>query len=156
MAESFFSGALNRLLQIVARFAPGATTFRVQCHRLRGVSIGCNVWIGYDCILETSQPNLILIGNTVALRMRDTIIGHFKETKGVTIEDDVFIGPCVTILPGVKIGKGAVVIAGSIVTQSVAEMTVVQGNPAKAIARCGLPLSSGITLKKFASKLRKI
>ena len=49
----------------------------------------------------------------------------------IVIEDDVWIGTGSIILPGVKIGKGAVVAAGSVVTKDVEAFTVVAGNPAK-------------------------
>ena len=49
----------------------------------------------------------------------------------VTIEDYAFIGPRVIILPGVKIGKGAVVAAGAVVTKDVKDYALVVGNPAK-------------------------
>lgn len=53
--------------------------------------------------------------------------------KPVVVEDDVWIGARVIILPGVHIGKGAIIAAGSVVTKDVATMTVVGGNPAKLI-----------------------
>lgn len=51
----------------------------------------------------------------------------------VTIEDDVFIGPQVTILKGVRIGRGAFVEAGSVVTRDVPAGARVMGNPARPI-----------------------
>ena len=54
-------------------------------------------------------------------------------TEAIEIEDYVFIGPRVTILPGVKIGKGAVVAAGAVVTKSVQPFEIVGGVPAKVI-----------------------
>jgi acetyltransferase-like isoleucine patch superfamily enzyme len=51
----------------------------------------------------------------------------------VIIEYDVWIGASATILPGVKIGKGAIIGAGAIVTKNVEPYTVVAGIPAKAI-----------------------
>jgi maltose O-acetyltransferase len=60
---------------------------------------------------------------------------HFGAiTAPVTIEDYVFIGPRAIILPGVTIGRGAVVAAGAVVTKNVAPGTVVGGIPAKPIA----------------------
>jgi acetyltransferase-like isoleucine patch superfamily enzyme len=52
---------------------------------------------------------------------------------GVTIEDDVWIGVNATILPGVRVGRGAVVAAGSVVTQDVPEFAIVGGVPAKVL-----------------------
>ena len=51
-------------------------------------------------------------------------------SKKVTIGDYVWIGARTTILPGVKIGNGAVIGAGSVVTRDVPEMAVAEGNPA--------------------------
>ena len=49
----------------------------------------------------------------------------------VTIGNDVWIGGHSTILPGVTIGDGAVIAAGSVVTKDVAPRTLVGGNPAR-------------------------
>jgi len=51
----------------------------------------------------------------------------------VIIEDDVWIGPNAAILKGVRIGAGAFIEAGSLVTRDVAPRTRVMGNPAKVI-----------------------
>jgi acetyltransferase-like isoleucine patch superfamily enzyme len=85
--------------------------------------------------------------------MRVTVIAHFRETQGVTIEADAFIGPGALILPNVVIGRGAVVTAGSVVTKSVPPMIMVQGNPAVAIAKCGVPLTPEVSLKAFSRRL---
>lgn len=53
--------------------------------------------------------------------------------KPVVIADDVWIGAHSIILPGVRIGKGAIIGAGSVVTKSVKPYTIVAGNPAKEI-----------------------
>jgi serine acetyltransferase len=154
--EKLLSGVWNRVCQHLARILPGARTLRVSLHRWRGVKIGKGVWIGYDVILDTSRPHLIVIEDGASLSMRVTVIAHFRETQGVKVEQDAFVGPGVIILPNVTIGRGAVVTAGSVVTQSVPPMTVVQGNPAVPIANCGIPLSSEVTLKEFSRRLRPL
>jgi len=53
--------------------------------------------------------------------------------KGIQIENDVWVGANVTILDGVKIGRGAVIGAGSVVTKSIMSFAVVTGNPAEVI-----------------------
>jgi acetyltransferase-like isoleucine patch superfamily enzyme len=156
VAENAFTGLKNRLLQHLARSAPGATSVRVALHRWRGVTIGKDVWIGYDSILETSYPHLISIGDRVVISVRTTIIAHFHGSHGVRIEDDVFLGPGVIVLPNLTIGCGAVVSAGSVVTTSVPPWTVVQGNPAKPIAKSSLPLGMATPIKEFLSHLRPI
>jgi acetyltransferase-like isoleucine patch superfamily enzyme len=150
------SGLRNRILAHLALFVPGAKTLRVLLHRWRGVKIGNGVWIGYEVMLENAYPTLIQVGNNVTISIRATIIAHFREQSGVWIGDDVFIGPCSCILPGVRIGKGAVVTAGSVVSSNVAPNTVVQGNPAKPVARCAVPLLENVSLKEFQQGLRPL
>jgi acetyltransferase-like isoleucine patch superfamily enzyme len=149
--ENSIIGAKNRLLQILALYAPGAMTWRVRLHRWRGVNIGEDVFIGTGALLETSYPWLISIGSRVNIGVRTIVIAHFHLPKDlvqnpktvkptVYIEDDVYIGPGVIVLPNVTIGKGAVVSAGSVVTRNIPSLTLVRGNPAEPIARCGIPL----------------
>jgi maltose O-acetyltransferase len=56
-----------------------------------------------------------------------------QDDPGVVIEDDVWIGTRAVVLAGVKIGRGAVVAAGALVTRDVAPYAIVGGNPAKII-----------------------
>jgi natural product biosynthesis luciferase-like monooxygenase protein/amino acid adenylation domain-containing protein len=161
--EKFFRGIKNRILQLIARVTPNA--FRIQLHRWRGVSVGQNVGIGYDSIIETSCPWLVSIGDNSRIGMRVTIIGHFADMEGssdnasnptVKVEEDVWIGPSVTILPNVTIGRGSVVAAGSTVTMAVPPGTFVQGNPAKPVARCRVPLTRDVTYDDFIQNLELI
>jgi acetyltransferase-like isoleucine patch superfamily enzyme len=144
---------------------PGATTFRIWCHRMRRIRIGTGVFIGYDVILETEYPECIWIGNGVEINMRATLIGHFHgieiKSKGpgldkisIKLEDNAFIGPGVIVLPNVVIGQGAAVAAGSVVTKNVPPMTFVQGNPAVPVAKLGIPLAGPGTYKEFLKMLK--
>ena len=129
----------------------------MSLHRARGVSIGRNVWISYNVVLETSYPQLITIDDSAFIGIGVIVIAHFKESRrGVRIGKQAFIGPGVIILPDVEIGEGAVVTAGSVVTSSVQAMTVVQGNPAVPIAKCGVPLWPDTPLKEFSRRLKPV
>lgn len=55
------------------------------------------------------------------------------ERRPVAIEDDVWIGAKATILPGVRVGRGAIVAAGAVVVKDVAPFTLVAGVPARLI-----------------------
>jgi len=161
----YVRGTKNRILAHAARFLPGALTFRVWCHRMRGMRMGKGIWLGYDLILETEYPERISLGNNVEINMRATLIGHFRgvpvQPKGpgeerisIKIEDDVFIGPGVIVLPNVVIGRGAAVAAGSVVTRNIPPMTLVQGNPAVPVAKCGVPLVGSVSYQEFLKKLK--
>ncbi|MEM9858289.1 MAG: acyltransferase [Bacteroidota bacterium] len=65
------------------------------------------------------------------------INNHFSDgvSKEIVIEDDVWLASRSTVLKGVRIGKGAVVATGAVVTKDVPEFTVVAGVPAKAIKK---------------------
>lgn len=107
------------------------------------------VKIGNNCLIETrnwsSEPYLITIGNNVQVTMNVYFHTHggahvarqkypkFDVFGKIVIEDWAYIGANSSIMPGVTIGEGALVAAGSIVTKSVAPYTVVGGNPAKFI-----------------------
>src|SRR6266496_4267197 len=114
MNDCSLKGVKNRLLQAIARGVPGARTLRPRLHRWRGVLLGNNVWIGYDCIIETSRPDLVTIRDNSVLSMRVILIAHFKGPSGITIEEDVFVGPGAIILPNITLGRGSVVTAGSV------------------------------------------
>ncbi|MCC6830684.1 MAG: acyltransferase [Thermoleophilia bacterium] len=157
----------NRVLQLIALYAPGAYSLRPRLHRLRGVRIGPRTFIGMDVILETDRPHLVSIGANVDLSVRVTVIAHFAGTTAadatgdesvtsVRIEDDVFVGPGAIILPNVTIGRGAVVTAGSVVTKSVPPLTMVQGNPAEPVARSSVPLMGTKNPREYYRTLRPI
>lgn len=89
------------------------------------ITIGRNTRIGeYSSIRDNShifdEPSI-------------PVIEQGFSSSDVVIEDDVWIGRCVTVMPGVRIGKGAVVGAHSVVTNSVPPYTIVAGVPAKVI-----------------------
>lgn len=55
--------------------------------------------------------------------------------KAVKVNDNVWLGERVTILPGVEIGEGAIVQAGAVVIKSIPALSIVGGNPAKIFAQ---------------------
>lgn len=109
--------------------------------------IGVN--LGKNCRIKTrtwsSEPYLVTLGNYCGIAYGVTIHTHggglvirnrcpdYDLFGKVVIEDWAYIGAYAQIMPGVTIGEGALVAAGSIVTKSVAPHTVVGGNPARYI-----------------------
>lgn len=110
---------------------------------------GENIYIGDKSFINFNVSMIdlgkIKIGNRVligpgtglftAIHPTDPEIRATGIEKGVdiTIEDDVWIGGNATILPGVTIGKGSIIGAGSVVTKDIPKMTIAVGNPAKVI-----------------------
>lgn len=86
-----------------------------------GLKIGSNVDIGEYVRIWTLEhdPN-----NNHVCRGKETIIGDY-----------VWIAPCAIVMPGVKIGRGAIIAGGSIVTHDVEPLSIVAGVPAKEIGR---------------------
>ncbi len=86
--------------------------------------IGDHVDIASEVMIYNSEHN---INSENFAKVEEVVLAP------VTIEDYVFIGPRAIVLPGVKIGKGAVVGAGAVVTKDVADFTIVGGVPAQVI-----------------------
>ncbi|MEA5404566.1 acyltransferase [Arcicella sp. DC2W] len=104
------------------------------------LNIGNNTIINSGCYLDNRRG--ITVGNhcVIAHDTKIYTLGHeiddlkFKtKGKNVDIEDYVIIFSNVLIMPGVSIGKGSVILPGSVVTKDIPTMKVVGGNPAKII-----------------------
>jgi maltose O-acetyltransferase len=110
----------------------------------RQISIGNNSSIGDRCLINSP----VSIGNNVMMAQEVLMFttnhrtdrndipmvnqGN-KEAAKITICDDVWIGARVIILPGVTIGKGSILGAGSVISKDVEPYSVMVGNPAKKV-----------------------
>lgn len=90
-----------------------------------GVEIGDRVLIGYNSTILSRNHNIP--------ENFDQIFSAGHTSKKVVLEKDVWIGANCTILPGVRVGEGAVVAAGSVVTKDVEPFSIYGGVPAKKI-----------------------
>lgn len=98
----------------------------VRCYIRGPLDIGNYVMMGPEVIILTSSHKFD--SSEIPMCFQG---GHVP--KKVTIGDDVWIGTRVIILPGVTIGNGSIIAAGSIVTKDVPPYAIVGGNPAKVI-----------------------
>src|SRR4051812_15335247 len=94
-----------------------------------GLTIGNWVRIAAHVVIVTS--NHIFDDPTVPIKKQ----GLTK--RGVTIEDDVWIGAGVRVLDGCRIGRGSVIGAGAVVTHNIEPFSIAVGVPARVIARRG-------------------
>lgn len=136
---------LGRLLRILAWLAP-VYQFRSSVYRKCGVKVGKNVYIGFLVIMDGEYPEYIQIGDEASIGPGVTIMAHssaspyhsrfkifYKGPQQVNIKRGVWLAAGSIILPGVTIGEGSIVAAGSVVSRDVPPYTLVGGNPARAI-----------------------
>lgn len=115
------------------------------------LEIGDNVSIAENVTVNASEKAKIVLGNyvliapNVVLRASDHVTTRADKTireQGhsggeIIVEDDVWIAANAVIVAGVRIGKGAVVAAGAVVTSDVEPYTIVGGVPAKFMKKRG-------------------
>jgi len=90
-----------------------------------GVEIGDRVLLGYGTKIFSSNHEIPPIGESYPV--------SGKKYARVIIEKDVWVGASAIILPGVRIGEGALVAAGAVVCNDIPPNAIVGGNPAKVI-----------------------
>jgi len=123
--------------------------------RLNGGTVPLEFYCGRGARLSIGDGSFLNYGTSIAAHGsveigRDCDIGQYAiimdgdfhspedhrrapEPLPVVLEDDVWLGARVTVLPGVRIGRGAVVAAGAVVTRDVPPRTVVAGVPARVV-----------------------
>lgn len=97
----------------------------------------------HNTLIDELIPQAITIGenfvsssNSVILAHDASLYNHIRKhrVEEVVIGDNVFLGYGAIVLPGVKIGEGAIIGAGAVVTKDVLPYAIVAGNPARQIS----------------------
>lgn len=138
---------LGRFWRIIAWLAP-MYKVRVAAHRRCGVSIGRGVFIGAQVMIDSEYPEYVKIEDGVAIGPGAMIMAHggasvlhrsmglFHEPpQNVVIEKGAWLAAGAIILPGVTVGRGSIVGAGAVVSRDVPPLTMVVGNPARAVQK---------------------
>lgn len=159
MLDNLFSKFLTRnvrrlpmnFVKIIAYFHPDPYLRKIYYQRL-GVSMGDNTLANLGLIVVRNKNKICVeIGNNVSIAPNVTFITEsaanngkqinkipyvlekITKTGNIVIEDDVWIGANVTVLPGIRIGQCSVIGAGSVVLKDVEPYSVYAGVPAKKI-----------------------
>jgi len=134
---------VNEILERIAYNCP-VNSWRIRIHRLRGVNIGENSFIGRRVTLDHSYPDYIFIGDNISLAGNNFILTHSNPYKHFENVFDSYVAPVIikngawisvgaTILPGVTIGENSVIAAGAVVTKDIPDNVIAGGVPAKVI-----------------------
>ena len=138
-----FRRSIDYFLQLISKVLPYSGV-KIWLHRKRGVKIGKHVHIGPMVTIDDVYPNFVIIEDGVAISGQNFILTHSKAMEYHKYLSESFIAPViikknawitigVIILPGVTIGEGAIVTAGSVVNTDIPPNTLAGGIPAKVI-----------------------
>lgn len=140
----------RRLIKLVANYYTDARIRKLYWKRL-GVSMGDNTYPNLGFQSTSNGEELVKIGNNVSIAPNVVMIPDSNANNGniinqipyvkdtltkkdkIIVEDEVWIGANVTILPGVTIGTCSIIGAGSVVTKNVDPYSIYLGIPAKKI-----------------------
>lgn len=131
--------AINFLVIYLCRYLPYLPGKNFLYRRL-GMRVGKNVSVGLMAMVDIFYPQLISIGDNSIIGYNVTILCHeFRVTEfctgGVEIGANVLIGANSTVLPGVWIGEGAQIGAGSLVNRDIPPGVLAAGVPARVIRK---------------------
>ncbi len=135
--------------KILKRWAKNSffPSWRVRLLRWCGYRIGQDVYIADELIIaeELEDSGNLEIGDRVSIAPRVTLVlsSHPNESRirsvapvrraPIVLEADVWLGAGAIILPGVRVGRGAIVGANCVVTKDVPPLHVVAGQPARTV-----------------------
>ncbi len=160
MKKSALRRVFNRILGMLARFAPGATSLRPFLHKLRGVRITGRVFIGDDVYMENEYPECIELHDGAQINLRSILIAHTRGSGRIVIGKDAFVGAnCVlTASPGatLTVGEGSVIATSSVISSDVLAHMLVGNEKAKPLASATVALTMDTPYDRFLAGLRPL
>lgn len=129
-----WKGIKNFVFIQIARYCPILRVKNWIYRHMLGMKVGKHTAFGLMVMVDVFFPEKITVGDNSVIGYNTTILAHeylIDEYRlgEVIIGENVMIGANSTILPGVTIGDGAIVAAGSVVHKDVVPGTFVGGNP---------------------------
>jgi acetyltransferase-like isoleucine patch superfamily enzyme len=131
---SFFKVMKNFVIIQLARYTPFLPMKNWLYRTFLRMHVGKQTSFALMVMVDLMFPERITVGHNSIIGYNTTILTHeylIKEYRlgHVTIGDEVMIGANCTILPGVTIGDGATVAAGTIVSKDIPAYSFAKGNP---------------------------
>jgi len=158
--KSLLRRLVNRVLHTMARTLPGSTSLRPFLHRLRGVKIHGTVFIGDDVYLENEFPECVEMHDGASIGLRSTVVAHTRGAGKIIIEKQAAVtAGCLIVCPEGKtltIGEGAVIAAGSTVTNDIPPYTLCGAPRIKAFAKITVPFVLDMDHQDFTRGLKPL
>ena len=134
----FWKVVRNFVVIQIARYTPFLSIKNWLYRTFLGMKVGDKTSFALMVMLDVMFPEKISVGRNTVIGYNTTLLAHeylIKEYRlgNIEIGDEVMIGANVTVLPGVTIGDGAIVSAGTLVHKDVPAGAFVGGNPMRII-----------------------
>jgi acetyltransferase-like isoleucine patch superfamily enzyme len=151
----------NWVLERLASIFP-IPSWRAKFHKMRGVNIGKNVYIGYDVIFDRLHPELITIGDYAEIGDRCILSAHTRGSlttrdayprsmDPIKIGSGVSVNPGCIITQGVEIGENSIIGIGSVVSRDISPNSLALGFPARVVKKLDVE-SAGLVTENHKQK----
>lgn len=135
----------NWFLERLASWFP-VPSWRAKFHKMRGVNLGENVYVGYDVIFDRLHPEMITVGDYAEIGDRCILSAHSRGSlttrqayprtiAPIKIGRGVSVNPGCIITQGVEIGENSIIGIGSVVSRDISPNSLALGYPARVVKK---------------------